>query len=93
MSNLLDEVRNTLRVHHYAMKTVKSYVQLIERFILFHKKRHSIEMGNSLPTKRGLVHTPVRNKLRTLRDMRVNRGPHLLYAVYSDSDPADFASV
>ena len=36
MSNLLDEVRNTLRVHHYAMKTEKSYVQWIRGFVLFH---------------------------------------------------------
>lgn len=45
MSELLDEVRNTLRVHHYAMKTEKSYVQWIRRFILFHKKRHPAETG------------------------------------------------
>jgi hypothetical protein len=29
MSKLLDEVRNILRVHHYAMKTEKSDVQWI----------------------------------------------------------------
>ena len=45
MPKLLDEVRNTLRVHHYAMKTEKSYVQWIKRFIIFHKKRHPIDMG------------------------------------------------
>lgn len=45
MSKLLDEVRNTLRVHHYAMKTEKSYVQWIKRFILFHKKKHPSAMG------------------------------------------------
>ncbi len=45
MSKLLDEVRNTLRVHHYAMKTEKSYVQWIKRFILFHKKKHPSDMG------------------------------------------------
>jgi hypothetical protein len=38
MSNLLDEARNTLRVHHYAMKTEKSYVQWKRGFVLFHKK-------------------------------------------------------
>jgi hypothetical protein len=38
MSKLLDEVRDTLRVHHYAMKTEKSYAQWIKRFIVFHKK-------------------------------------------------------
>jgi site-specific recombinase XerD len=45
MSKLPDEVRNTLRVHHYAMKTEKSYVQWIKRFILFHRKRHPAKMG------------------------------------------------
>jgi len=45
MSQLLDEVRNTLRVHHYAMKTEKSYVQWIKRFILFHNKTHPANMG------------------------------------------------
>ena len=38
MSNLLDEVRNTLRVHHYAMKSENSYVQWIRGFVLFQKK-------------------------------------------------------
>jgi len=47
MSKLLDEVSNTMRVHHYAMKTEKSYVQWIKRFIVFHEKRHPKEMGKS----------------------------------------------
>lgn len=38
MSNLLDEIGNTLRVHHYAMKTEKSYVQWIRDLVLFLKK-------------------------------------------------------
>lgn len=45
MSKLLNEVRNTLRVHHYALKTEKVYVQWIKRFILFQKKTHPLEMG------------------------------------------------
>lgn len=45
MSKLLDEVRDTLRVHHYAMKTEKPYAQWIKRFILLHKKRHPLDMG------------------------------------------------
>jgi len=45
MSKLLDEIRNTLRVHHYAVKTEKAYVQWVKRFILFHKKRHPVGMG------------------------------------------------
>ena len=45
MSKLLNDVRNKLRVHHYALKTEKTYVQWIKRFILFHNKTHSLKMG------------------------------------------------
>lgn len=45
MSKLLNQVRNTLRVHHYAMKTEKAYVHWIKRYIYFHKLRHPTEMG------------------------------------------------
>ncbi len=38
MSKLLDEVKNTLRVHRYAMKTEKSYVFWARSLVLFHKK-------------------------------------------------------
>ncbi len=45
MSKLLNDVRNKLRVHHYALKTEKTYVQWIKRFILFHNKTHPLKMG------------------------------------------------
>ena len=37
---LLDQVRNALRLKHYAYSTEQSYVQWIKRYILFHGKRH-----------------------------------------------------
>jgi len=42
---LLDQVRNHCRVRHLALSTEKQYVQWIRRFILFHNKRHPLEMG------------------------------------------------
>lgn len=42
---LLDQVRNALRVKHYAYRTEEAYVQWIRRFILFHNKRHPKEMA------------------------------------------------
>jgi integron integrase len=42
---LLDQVRATLRVAHYAKRTEESYIDWIKRFILFHGKRHPREMG------------------------------------------------
>lgn len=42
---LLDQVRDCLRRRHYSLRTEKVYVGWIRRFILFHEKRHPVEMG------------------------------------------------
>ncbi|MDD5467192.1 MAG: integron integrase [Anaerolineales bacterium] len=44
---LLDQVRDTLRTKHYSYRTEQAYVDWIRRYILFHKKRHPIEMGEA----------------------------------------------
>jgi integron integrase len=41
---LLDQVRDHLRLKHYALRTEEAYVDWIRRFILFHHKRHPAEM-------------------------------------------------
>lgn len=42
---LLDQVRHRCRLRHLALSTEHSYVGWIRRFILFHHKRHPLEMG------------------------------------------------
>lgn len=42
---LLDQVREKLRVKHYAYGTEKTYISWIRRFILFHGKTHPKDMG------------------------------------------------
>src|SRR3989442_3130917 len=42
---LLDQVRTAIRVRHYSLRTEEAYVHWIKRFILFHGKRHPLEMG------------------------------------------------
>ncbi len=42
---LLDQVRDVLRVRHYAPATEDAYLHWIRRFILFHDKRHPLEMA------------------------------------------------
>jgi integron integrase len=42
---LLDKVRQRIRLKGYSIRTEKSYVSWIKRFILFHGKRHPQEMG------------------------------------------------
>ena len=42
---LMDRVRESLRVHRYALSTERTYCHWIKRFILFHGKRHPADMG------------------------------------------------
>ena len=42
---LLDQVREKLRVKHYAIRTEQTYVDWIRRFILFYDKRHPKDLG------------------------------------------------
>ena len=44
---LLDQVRSVIRVRHYSRRTEEVYIHWIRRFILFHEKRHPLEMGKS----------------------------------------------
>jgi integron integrase len=42
---MLDRIREALRLRHYSLRTEEAYVQWARRFILFHGKRHPLEMG------------------------------------------------
>jgi integron integrase len=42
---LLDQLRESLRVRHYSLRTEDSYVDWVRRFILFHGKRHPKGLG------------------------------------------------
>jgi integron integrase len=42
---LLDQVVEVARLKHFSIRTEKQYCYYIKRFILFHNKRHPVEMG------------------------------------------------
>ena len=42
---LLDQMRDIIRVKHYSIRTEQAYVGWARRYILFHDKRHPREMG------------------------------------------------
>ena len=44
-SELLDQLRAAIRLRHYSIRTERTYVDWVYRFILFHNKRHPREMG------------------------------------------------
>jgi hypothetical protein len=41
----LDIVRDKIRVKHYSLSTEKTYVYWIIYFIIFHNKKHPVNMG------------------------------------------------
>ncbi len=43
-SNLLHQVKNTIRLRHYSERTEQAYIDWIKKFTLFHKNRHPREM-------------------------------------------------
>ncbi|MEW6131479.1 MAG: integron integrase [Acidobacteriota bacterium] len=45
MAKLLDQTRGVLRAKHYSIRTEDAYLGWIKRFILFHQKRHPLEMS------------------------------------------------
>jgi integron integrase len=44
---LLDRVRLAIRTRHYSRRTEEAYVGWVRRYILFHRKRHPVEMGKA----------------------------------------------
>jgi hypothetical protein len=42
---LLDQVRDKIRFKHYSLSTENIYLSWIKQFILYHGKRHPIDMG------------------------------------------------
>ena len=57
---LLDRLRQTLRTRH--SRTEKVYVAWIRRFVLFHEKRHPLEMGR-VEVERFLTHLAVQQNV------------------------------
>ena len=44
---LLDQLRNAIRLKHYPLSTERAYVSWAKRYILFHNKKHPMEMDAS----------------------------------------------
>lgn len=42
---ILDQMSETLRSRHYSNRTEETYMDWVRRYILFHNKRHPLEMG------------------------------------------------
>ena len=76
---LLDQVRDAIRVRHYSIRTEKAYVDWCRRYILFHKKRHPAEMGES-EVSAYLTHLAVDRKVAASTQ---NQALHALVFLYA----------
>ena len=45
MSKLLDQVRTTIRLRHYSLRTEECYVNWIKQYIVFSHKQHPADLG------------------------------------------------
>lgn len=45
MPRLLEQVRAVIRLKHYSIRTEEAYAHWIKEYILFHRKRHPLELG------------------------------------------------
>jgi hypothetical protein len=59
---LLDQVRESIRLKHFSLKTEQSYVYYIRDFILFHNKRHPSDMATN-EIRAYLTHLAVERKV------------------------------
>ncbi len=59
---LLEVVRDKIRIKHYSLSTERTYLYWIKYYILFHKKRHPIEMGK-VEFERFLTHLAIDKKV------------------------------
>jgi site-specific recombinase XerD len=44
---LLQRLKDAIRVRHYSIRTEQTYAFWVRRYILFHRKRHPLDMGEA----------------------------------------------
>lgn len=59
---ILEQLRDVIRLKHYSYRTEQTYVDWVYRFIVFHKKRHSKDMGTP-EIEAFLTHLAVQKKV------------------------------
>jgi integron integrase len=89
---LLDQVRDTIRLKHYAYRTEETYVQWIRRYILFHNKRHPKEMGKA-EIEAFLTHLAVEGRVAASTQNQALSALLFLYREVLDLDMADIDAI
>jgi integron integrase len=89
---LLDRLRDALRLRHYSLRTEEAYVAWARRFILFHHKRHPLEMG-AVEINAFLTHLAVAGHVSASTQNQAFAAILFLYQKVLEVDPGRIAGV
>ena len=85
----LEQVANACRVKHLAYRTEQSYVAWVKRFILFHNKRHPMEMG-ATEVRAFLTHLAVNRRVSASTQNQALNAIVFMYRDVVRRDPGEF---
>lgn len=68
-----DIVRDKIRLKQYSYQTEKSYIGWIKRYILFHNKKHPVELGKK-EIEQFLTHLAVDKNVSATTQNQVEKG-------------------
>ena len=85
---LLDQLRDAIRLKHYAYRTEETYVQWARRFILFHDKQHPNQMGR-VEIEAFLTHLAVHLQVAASTQNQALNALLFLYREVLDLDVSD----
>ena len=89
---LLDRLRDACRVRHYSIRTEDAYHDWCKRFILFHNKRHPLEMSTP-EINAFLTHLAVERKVAASTQNQAFSAILFLYQKVLDIDPGRIEGV
>jgi len=88
---LLDQVRDFMRLKHYSLSTEKDYIFEIKRYILYHGKKHPLDM-NEGHVQTFLTHLAVERKLSASAQNKALNAIVLLYKHVLHRPLGDFSN-
>jgi integron integrase len=89
---LLDRLRDAIRVRHDSLRTEETYVNWVRRCILFHQKRHPLEMG-AAEINAFLTHLAVAGHVSASTQNQAFAAILFLYQKVLEVDPGSIAGV
>lgn len=89
---LLDQVRHVIRTKHYSIRTEQAYTDWIKRYIIYHKKRHPLEMGE-LEISQFLTYLAVNQRVAASTQNQALCGIVFLYKHVLKKDLGDFENI